>query len=69
MIEWLVEYQFARDWTDSEMASTLGISRVYWNLLKNRRAHPGRKVIRATLNRFPEALPVVLSSVGPSQLW
>ncbi len=69
MIDWLVEYQFAQDWTDAEMASELGISRVYWNLLKNRRAQPGPKVVRATLERFPQALDAVARSAGVSHLW
>ena len=69
MIEWLVDYQFAQDWSDSEMAAELGISRVYWNLLKNRRARPGPKVVRATLSRFPEATNLVMRTVGAAHVW
>ena len=64
MIEWLVQYQYTQDWSDQQMASQLGISRVYWNLLKNRRAIPGRKVVRATLSRFPQATDLVLATAG-----
>lgn len=69
MIDWLVEYQFQQEWTDLEMATALGISRVYWNLLKNRRARPGRKVVQATLARFPQATDLVLECSAAQFLW
>ena len=45
-VEAIRAYQHEHDLTDVEMARRLGVSRVCWNLVKNWRQSPGRKIWR-----------------------
>jgi plasmid maintenance system antidote protein VapI len=52
MIKLLIKIQIKLGFTDTEMATTLNVSRAWWNFLKNGKQHITDKVARKAYNAF-----------------
>jgi hypothetical protein len=66
MLDQLIVKQQENHLSNRDFAHQLGITRVYWIMLKSGRRHMGLKVISAAARRFPELRPAAEVALGLS---
>lgn len=64
LIRRLIAIQEAHQWSDSDMADRLAISRPFWIMVKSGERNPGYHFLRGALSAFPEVLDEVLAYFG-----
>lgn len=54
IVDEIIDKQYAEQLTDTQVASRLGIDRVSWNRIKNRRAKFGQKFLSGVYKAYPD---------------